>query len=101
MQTAETSPRSDVIVTIGLTFVAALMVVVGVQHLHFATFVATLVPAWIPWRFFWACFVGGSFFAAARKLRQQNSSASRRNPSGRDVSDFCLDRAQSKNRDSF
>lgn len=65
MQTAETTPRSDVIITIGLTFVAALMVVVGVQHLHFATFVATLVPAWIPWRFFWACFVGVSFFAAA------------------------------------
>jgi sorbitol-specific phosphotransferase system component IIBC len=43
------------------------------QHLMYAKFVATLVPAWIPGQLFWAYFVGVAFFAAglsiiARKL---------------------------------
>jgi uncharacterized membrane protein len=42
-----------------------LLVVVGVQHFMYARFVATLVPAWIPWRLFWAYFVGTAFLAAA------------------------------------
>ena len=39
--------------------------VVGVQHLIYAHFVATLVPGWIPGHLFWAYFVGVAFFAAA------------------------------------
>jgi uncharacterized membrane protein len=41
------------------------MVVVGVQHIMYAHFVSTLVPAWIPARLFWACFVGAAFLATA------------------------------------
>ena len=47
---------------------AALWIVVGVQHFHYAHFVATLVPGWIPWRLFWAYFVGTAFFATALAL---------------------------------
>jgi len=47
---------------------AALWIVVGVQHFHYAHFVATLVPAWIPWPLFWAYFVGTTFFATALAL---------------------------------
>ena len=41
------------------------LVVFGVQHLMYGAFVATLIPAWIPGRLFWAYFVGVAFFAAA------------------------------------
>lgn len=39
--------------------------VFGAQHLMYGRFVATLVPAWIPARLFWAYFVGAAFLAAA------------------------------------
>ena len=41
------------------------LAVFGVQHLMYSRFVATLVPAWIPWRYFWGCFVGVAFIAAS------------------------------------
>jgi uncharacterized membrane protein len=47
---------------------AAGLVVFGVQHVLYAAFVATLVPAWIPAHLFWAYFVGVAFFAAALGL---------------------------------
>jgi uncharacterized membrane protein len=52
-------------VGLGRFLFASLLVVVGVQHFLYARFVATLVPAWIPWHLFWAYFVGVAFFAAA------------------------------------
>jgi uncharacterized membrane protein len=52
-------------VGLGRLLFASLLVVVGVQHFLYARFVATLVPAWIPWHLFWAYFVGVAFFAAA------------------------------------
>jgi len=39
--------------------------VFAVQHFIYAGFVATLVPAWIPERLFWAYFTGVAFVAAA------------------------------------
>ena len=41
------------------------LVVFGVQHFIYGGFVATLVPAFMPGRLFWAYFVGVAFFAAA------------------------------------
>jgi uncharacterized membrane protein YphA (DoxX/SURF4 family) len=41
------------------------LVIFGIQHLMYGPFVATLIPAWIPARLFWAYFVGGAFVAAA------------------------------------
>ncbi|HKV94557.1 MAG TPA: hypothetical protein VJW20_18570 [Candidatus Angelobacter sp.] len=44
------------------------LIVFGLQHFMYARFVATLVPAWIPARLFWAYFVGAAFFAASISL---------------------------------
>jgi uncharacterized membrane protein len=51
--------------TLGRIFVAASLVVFGIQHFIYGGFVAGLVPAWMPGRLFWAYFVGAAFFAAA------------------------------------
>jgi uncharacterized membrane protein len=51
--------------TLGRIFVAISLVVFGVQHFIQGGFVATLVPAFMPGRLFWAYFVGVAFVAAA------------------------------------
>jgi uncharacterized membrane protein len=49
----------------GVYFIAATMAVFGVQHFVYLQFVAEFIPAWIPWRVFWACFTGIALIAAA------------------------------------
>jgi uncharacterized membrane protein len=49
----------------GCIVFAIALVVFSVQHFQYAKFVATIVPAWIPARLFWAYFVGVAFIAAA------------------------------------
>jgi hypothetical protein len=44
------------------------LVIFGVQHLMYAGFLTTDVPTWIPWKLFWAYFVGVAFFAAALSI---------------------------------
>lgn len=44
------------------------MLVFGVLHFIYARFVATLVPAWLPGRLFWACFTGAAFIAAGASM---------------------------------
>ncbi len=51
--------------TLGRIFVAISLVVFGIQHFLYGGFVATLVPAWMPGRLFWAYFVGVAFVAGA------------------------------------
>jgi uncharacterized membrane protein YphA (DoxX/SURF4 family) len=51
--------------SLGRIFVAASLVVFGIQHFVYGGFVATLVPAFMPGRLFWAYFVGVAFIAAA------------------------------------
>lgn len=60
-------------VELGRLLFASLLVVVGTQHFLYARFVATLVPAWIPGRLFWAVFVGVAFFAAALAIVAKKS----------------------------
>lgn len=55
----------DKIISPGRIFIAISLVVFGIQHFLYANFVATLVPAWMPGRLFWAYFVGVAFVAAA------------------------------------
>jgi uncharacterized membrane protein len=50
---------------VGRFLFAISLVVFAVQHFMYARFVATLVPAWIPARLFWAYFTGIAFVAAA------------------------------------
>src|SRR5712691_3999274 len=51
--------------SLGRIFVAISLVVFGVQHFIYGGFVATLVPAFMPGRLFWAYFVGVAFVTAA------------------------------------
>jgi uncharacterized membrane protein len=55
----------DRIISPGRIFIAISLIVFGIQHFLYANFVATLVPAWMPGRLFWAYFVGVAFVAAA------------------------------------
>ena len=50
---------------VGRFLIAISLVVFAVQHFMYARFVATLIPAWIPARLFWAYFTGVAFVAAA------------------------------------
>jgi uncharacterized membrane protein YphA (DoxX/SURF4 family) len=50
---------------VGRFLIAIALVVFAVQHFMYARFVATLIPAWIPARLFWAYFTGLAFVAAA------------------------------------
>jgi uncharacterized membrane protein YphA (DoxX/SURF4 family) len=43
----------------------AAMAIFGVQHFMYAPFIATLVPAWIPFPLFWTYAFGVAFIAAA------------------------------------
>jgi uncharacterized membrane protein YphA (DoxX/SURF4 family) len=61
-------PRESVVLRMadaGRFLIAISLVVFAVQHFMYARFVATLVPAWIPGRLFWAYFTGVAFVAAA------------------------------------
>lgn len=42
--------------------VGAFFVLGGIQHFMFATFVATLIPPFIPWPYFWTYFAGVCLF---------------------------------------
>lgn len=64
--TAGNSPVN--LIAVGRILYGAPLIIFGVQHLMYARFVATLVPAWIPARLFWACFVGVAFFAASLSI---------------------------------
>jgi uncharacterized membrane protein len=58
---------------LGRILFAVPLVVFGVQHFLYARFIATLVPAWIPGRLFWAYFVGVAFVAAAFSIVTQKA----------------------------
>ena len=49
----------------GRVFYGVPLIVFGIQHFLYAHFISTLMPAWIPYRLFWAYFVGTAFIAAA------------------------------------
>jgi len=40
------------------------LIVFGIDHFLALGFIATLIPAWIPWRVFWVAFFGVAFIAA-------------------------------------
>lgn len=56
---------ADQLKILGRIFVSISLVVFGAQHFIYGGFVATLVPAFMPGRLFWAYFVGVAFVAAA------------------------------------
>jgi uncharacterized membrane protein len=40
------------------------VIVFGIAHFQVLTFIASLVPAWIPWHWFWTVFFGVAFISA-------------------------------------
>jgi uncharacterized membrane protein len=52
------------LVRYGTLLFAISLVVFAVQHFMYADFIATLVPAWIPFKLFWAYFIGVTFSLA-------------------------------------
>ena len=47
----------------GRFFFAIMLIVFGIDHFLYTAFVATLVPAWIPWHSFWTYFAGVALIA--------------------------------------
>jgi len=58
----------DKLATAGKWLYAAAFFVFGIQHFMYAGFVATLVPAFMPWHLFLAWFVGVAFVAFAASI---------------------------------
>lgn len=54
--------------TLGQRLVGVALLVFAVLHALFGPFVASLIPAWLPARLFWAYFVGAAFLAAGLSL---------------------------------
>ncbi len=52
----------------GRIIFALSLIVFAVQHFMYADFIATLVPAWIPFKLFWAYFIGVAFSLASISL---------------------------------
>lgn len=52
----------------GRILFALSLVVFAVQHFMYADFIATLVPAWIPFKLFWAYFIGVAFSLSSISL---------------------------------
>ncbi len=51
--------------TVSRLLFAISLIVFGIQHVMYGAFIANLIPAWIPFRIFFAYFVGAAFFATS------------------------------------
>jgi len=54
----------DKLILLGPLFYAVPLAAFGTEHFTLTPVIASLVPAWIPWHYFWARFVGAFFIAA-------------------------------------
>jgi uncharacterized membrane protein len=50
-------------IPLGRFFLAAFLILCGIEHFIFVKFVTTMVPAWIPGGVFWAYFTGVALIA--------------------------------------
>jgi uncharacterized membrane protein len=58
---ADASNGKSNLIRNGRILFALSLIVFAVQHFMYADFIATLVPAWIPFKLFWAYFIGVAF----------------------------------------
>jgi uncharacterized membrane protein len=79
----------DHLVVPGRLLFASSLVVVAIQHFMYAHFVATLVPAWLPARLFWAYFVGGAFHGHCTEHHDQGPGTFGDNSAGNPVFPVC------------
>jgi uncharacterized membrane protein len=64
-RTDRTGGRPSAWFQVGKMLFAVALIVFGIQHFLYATFIATLITPWIPGHLFWAYFVGVAFVASA------------------------------------
>jgi uncharacterized membrane protein YphA (DoxX/SURF4 family) len=62
------APGLDKLILFGPVFYAAPIAAFGTEHFTITGVIASFVPKWIPWHYFWAYFVGACFIAAAFSL---------------------------------
>jgi uncharacterized membrane protein len=55
---------ADIFIPYGRIFFSITIIVFGIDHFIYKEFVATLVPAWIPWHLFWTYFAGVALIGA-------------------------------------
>lgn len=65
MERSELAPAVPPIVGIARWIIGISLIVFAVQHFLYSSFVAGLIAPWMPFRLFWAWFVGVAFCAAA------------------------------------
>ena len=58
----------DKLLIFGPIFYAAPIATFGTEHFTLTAGIERLIPAWIPWHFFWMYFIGVCFFVAALSL---------------------------------
>ncbi len=58
----------DKLILLGPLFYAAPVAAFGTEHFTITQVIASLVPKWIPWHYFWAYLVGACFIAAALSI---------------------------------
>jgi uncharacterized membrane protein len=58
----------DKLILLGSLFYAAPLAAFGTEHFTLTDVIASIIPAWIPWHYFWTYFVGTCFIAAALSL---------------------------------
>ncbi len=62
--TMENDKLTQIFLSSGRFLFAITMVLFGIDHFIYASFVATIVPPWIPWHLFWTYFVGVALIGA-------------------------------------
>lgn len=58
----------DKLILLGPIFYAAPLAAFGTEHFTLTKEIASIIPRWIPWHYFWAYLVGACFIAAALSL---------------------------------
>jgi uncharacterized membrane protein len=58
----------DRLILLGPLFYAAPLAAFGTEHFTLTKDIASIVPTWMPWHYFWAYFVGACFIAAALSM---------------------------------
>jgi len=58
----------DKLILFGPIFYAAPLAAFGTEHFTLTKVIASIIPRWIPWHYFWAYLVGACFIAAAFSL---------------------------------
>jgi len=64
----QTARGFDKLILFGPIFYAAPLAAFGTEHFTLTSVIASIIPKWIPWHYFWAYLVGACFLAAALSL---------------------------------